>query len=203
MLKHLMIFALAIVAGLAIGCSKSEDSGTSPDGGGGGHTITGSGITVGQVDGAAGSGSIYTGQTITFHLYYANTSGQAVVGFTNGFRIYSPGGAHWGGLAADTTGIGGSMVDIGPYFTYLSNDGSGADTVGFGGVRITASGIPDGFDGDGIKISIGPISSSYAGSTICIDSAFYPSAGQWLWVLADQTNVIPEWGGPYCWTITN
>jgi hypothetical protein len=88
----------------------------------------------------------------------------------------------------------------GGYFTNVfSNDGNGADTIGYGGYA-TKSGFPAGFSKDINVIKTGNLHSDDQGKFFCIDSAFYPPGGEWLWN-DGVNNIYPSWNGPKCWAI--
>ncbi|MFQ5453045.1 MAG: hypothetical protein ACE5D6_02515, partial [Candidatus Zixiibacteriota bacterium] len=176
---------------------------------GGGYTFAinntpSASIAIDNVIGGFGDNTILSNQIITFELRYTNSVGYAFDGITNGFRIYSPDGATWTNTVGDTTGaLGVNEFDLGIYVDTFSLDGMGSDTVGFGGVKISGTGLVNGFDDIPFTISIGPIDSIYEGKTICVDSSWYPPINQWLWAAADGPYVSPFWGGPYCYGITN
>ena len=126
--------------------------------------------------------TINTGDTITFHIRFNNNTGQDLKGSTNGFRIYSPSGAKWDTTTALTTGaITADMYDGGFIVNPFSDDGMGADTIGFGGFKMFKPGLPAGFDAIVATIDIGPIDAMYHKGQICIDSSFYRPAGLWKW----------------------
>ncbi|MDF1545430.1 MAG: thrombospondin type 3 repeat-containing protein [bacterium] len=157
-------------------------------------------ISVDHVDGLYGSDHLITNQTIVFHVRLSNQLGANITGFTNGFRVYSPDGATWDTLTgvhsgAITTGML-EQVFVNPF----SDDGQGADTIGFAGFRLFAPGIPDGFDEIVWSISVGPLSDADQGLTLCLDSSYYRPAGHWKWSTTggDET---PGWDGPHCYVI--
>lgn len=147
--------------------------------------------------------------TITWSLRLTSDA-NVYTGITNGFRIYSEDGANWGGVAADTltTGWGGA----GAYFDqfsikYWSNDGMGADSVAFGGVKVfLGTGLPANFDEVAYSITIGPFASGVSGDhgkTVCLDSSWTPPAGVWKWAASGGITTIPSWGGPFCYTVVD
>ena len=82
----------------------------------------------------------------------------------------------------------------------LSRDGQLADTIAFTGfVSTTGVGIESGFDDIGYTITIGKIPQTQAGKTICLDTAFFPPSGGWIW--AGNSSVAPTWDGPHCFQI--
>ncbi|MCH7691265.1 MAG: tandem-95 repeat protein, partial [candidate division Zixibacteria bacterium] len=158
-------------------------------------------ITLVHVDGLYAPDTIEVGKPITFHFRLQNNFGEAITGFSNGFRIYSPSEAIWDTADAAFTGaITPAMMDFGTFLSLRNVDGIGEDTIGFGGVSNFGTGIPDQFNDTVWSITIGPIAGSEHLKEICIDSSFYSPSNIWLWVL-NSGNVIPDWGGPYCFTI--
>lgn len=132
---------------------------------------------------------------------FSNESGQAITGFTNGFEIYSTNAALWTSSWADTLGtLGGVQFDGLVNVGCRSCDGEGADTVTFGALSFFGSGMVDGFNDSVLAITLGAIDRDYDGYEICIDSAYYPETGEWLWS-GGPNSFIPEWGGPYCVTL--
>ena len=161
----------------------------------------GNSVSLESVSGSTNVDTVAAGP-VTFNLRMTVT-GADVQGLTNGFRIYSPDGATWGTPTGDSTGgisdaFGGGM-DMWT-ITYFSANGSIADTVGFSGVSVTAPDLPSGFDAVALLINV-TLQSDDIGKTICIDSAFYPNAGYWLWSGGGSTT--PDWSGPHCFTIVN
>jgi len=143
-----------------------------------------------------------TNQPITFYLQVNNATNYNFLGITNGFRIYSPDGARWGGTTADTLNLGWEdMFDFWFQIKQFSADGVGADTVGYLGVSSTGSGIPPYFDELSFKITIGPIDDQYIGKTICLDSSFFGGGGYWEWTTNGYDIYYPLWGGPDYFTI--
>ena len=160
-----------------------------------------SGMTLDHVDGLSG-GKLSVGADLAFYLRLTNNTGFDILGATNGFRIYSPDGAEWQPLTADTAAIGwGEIFDGGVFFTSRSASGSGADTIGFGGFRIDQPGIPNGFD-DVVYVLKTKVTSEFNGQTLCIDSCYYPPTGFWFWSHASDGNTVPAWDGPQCFEIS-
>ncbi|MDH3891617.1 MAG: T9SS type A sorting domain-containing protein [candidate division Zixibacteria bacterium] len=138
---------------------------------------------------------------LTYHLRMTNMTGYAVQGFTNGFRLYSPDGATWQPAVGDTTALGWwDRFELHFETTHHSCDGFGADTVGFGGVRMVGPGLEDGFDNVSLLIHT-EVDGAQEGKVLCLDSAFYPPSGYWLWALESTAGVIPAWDGPHCFEI--
>ncbi|MFH1374197.1 MAG: T9SS type A sorting domain-containing protein [bacterium] len=133
----------------------------------------------------------------TIEIYLNNTDANGISGSTNGFRIYSPTGATWQTPTYDTAGGLDQYFDGGVSLNGFSVDGSGADTIGLGGFCMYQPGIPNGYDDIVVKIET---KMSADGDTLCIDSAFYPPGGTWLWTTPSGP-VVPSWEGPYCWMV--
>lgn len=136
--------------------------------------------------------------TITFNLRLTNGATDAG-GIANGFRIYSDDGATWGATVPDTFNLGWPlMFDLVYQIFELNVDGAMADTVGFAGSKfMSGSGLPANFDEIGYKITIGPLSATDDGKTICLDSSYYPPAGSWKWT----PDTRPAWAGPFCFWV--
>jgi hypothetical protein len=176
---------------MADGChKKGVDSGTVPQ------------VTLDHIEGLQGTGNIQTGVPITFYIRFQNNTGSYITGSSNGFRVYSPNGAQWDPITWDTANVGlDTLYDFGIFFSDLSVTGSGADTVGLAGLCLFKSGIPNGFDEVVFLIST-QIDAVHAGRTICLDSAFYPPGGEWMWS-TDGGTVYPTWDGPHCFRIVS
>lgn len=131
-----------------------------------------------------------------------NTFNEPKFGIQTGFRIYSPDGASWGSTVGDTVSLGwDTMLDLGGCNIVNTNvDGYGADTIGFGGIALF-SGLPGDFDETSYMITIGPIDESMDGKMICIDSSFFPPAGNWMWCAENGYTTSPPWNGTFCFEI--
>ncbi|MFH1687744.1 MAG: hypothetical protein ABIE70_09515, partial [bacterium] len=160
----------------------------------------GDGVTIDHVDGLIDPTHVMTDSDITFHVRMsAPDNGHQ--GITNGFRVYSPDNpaVNWTTLHADTTGaIGKAQFDLLWLINYYSVTGMNSDTTGFAGSIFFGAGMPQGFDSITHTITIGPIASEFTGSTICLDSCYFPPSGLWKWAGVDM---FPTWDGPHCYTI--
>jgi hypothetical protein len=158
-------------------------------------------ISLDGVNGLWGVDTLNVNQTITFNIRLTNNTGYNITGSTNGFRIYSPTGAEWVSTVGAATGaITMDMYDGGYFDNLFSDDGMGADTIGFGGFKLFKPGVPDGFDEIVATIDIGPIDPMYHKGQICLDSSFYRPIGFWKWSTTGG-DVYPDWDGPHCFTV--
>ncbi|MCH7947395.1 MAG: thrombospondin type 3 repeat-containing protein, partial [candidate division Zixibacteria bacterium] len=160
-------------------------------------------IVIDSVDNQPVAGVIGADVPVIFYFRLTNEESLNVNGASNGFRIYSPNSINWNTAIISFTGA----ITTGMWENQLivdnlgSVDGVGADTLGIGGFSIFGTGIPTGFSEHVWTITIGPIPKTNHGDTICVDSSFYRTAGDWLWSLTDGSGVSPDWGGPYCFVI--
>lgn len=158
-------------------------------------------ISLDNVVGLSGPDSIHAGQLITFEMRLNNNTGDTLLGFTHGFQVYSPGSAQWNSVSGEVTAnVVPTLMDTSLVF-FFSNDGIGVDTIGFLAFRIFKSGILRGFDDIAMKVTIGPISESYVGEEVCIDSSFYGGGGFWLWSTSGGSDTA-SWDGPHCFTVS-
>ncbi|MFQ5454405.1 MAG: hypothetical protein ACE5D6_09505, partial [Candidatus Zixiibacteriota bacterium] len=147
---------------------------------------------------------IVVGQPITFYLHIMGDTLINWTGIANGFRVYSPDGAQWNTTVGDTLNLDwSSMFDVFTINSYSIN-GMGADTIGFGGIKLFTTGLPVNFDTTAYTVTIGPIDALYEGKTICLDSIYFPPAGVWKWAASyPNPSIFPSWDGPHCFTIIN
>jgi hypothetical protein len=158
-------------------------------------------ITLDEVTGLVGGDTVQGGQSVkfTFRLTYTPGNGSAIAGFTNGFRVWMANDGERSPITYDSLSIGWlSRFDQGFFFSPRSIDGIGADTIGFGAVRMVGPGIADGFDQPVWWVETTPYQDN---DTLCIDSSFYPPSGSWLWAIVPGPSVVPAWGGPYCFHV--
>lgn len=168
-------------------------------------------VSIDSVSGLVGIDSIASGQLITFYFrmsHFAQDSFAWVIGLRNGFRVYSPDSAAWNQTVGSfTAGFPDTFLDK-KQINYASQDGSDADTVMFSANNsFVRCGLPPGFEAIVFALSIGPISPTHSGKTICIDScSFTPFAPtQWILGICDVQSsvVLPMWPGPYEYTIVD
>ncbi|MFH1688094.1 MAG: hypothetical protein ABIE70_11325 [bacterium] len=158
-------------------------------------------VSLDHVDGLTGDGKLRTSQPLVFHIRLTNGTGQAIGGSTNGFRVYSPDGAAWSPITADSVALSwGNIYDGGLYFSSFGVTGTGADTIGFGGFAMQMPGLPDDFDAIAYMLTT-QVASDQVGKTLCLDSAYYPPIGHWVWALGPGGEIDPAWDGPHCWEI--
>jgi hypothetical protein len=167
--------------------------------------------------------SIAAGVRVTWFLNIDNQTGDFLIAFNHGFRVYSPDGATWPPLGTGATGIDriAGIFELyiaagGESFLYAAptNVGSGVlgDTVGIGVFDYRESlGFPSGFNAPAIKINIAnPGVTGVNGSNLCIDRSGYQVNDVWLWALKFGGQDSPVWGplpsgygGPQCYTVYN
>jgi len=162
-------------------------------------------VSLTEITGFLPGGEITTGQYVKFGVRMTNPR-DYLGAMTIGLRVYSLSGTEWGETTVDTANIGlPSYFDMVAANQVFSNDGMGADTVAISTYGLFQTGFPAGFDEVTHEITIGPISRDFHDGTICIDSSWYPPAGEWIWSYdywPDEPD-RPAWGGPYCWEVTN
>ncbi len=161
------------------------------------QSISASSLSLDAMNGSWSDGTttfIEPNKPIDFFIRLTNTEGVVIDGLSNGFRIYGP--SSFTPLVGDTiiSGFAGGF-DLVFAVNHFSQDGSVADTVGFGGSKLFGTGLPIGFDDVPYKLSTGNIAE---GETLCLDSAFYPPSGTWKWASSTGTT-LPSWDGPHCY----
>jgi hypothetical protein len=158
-------------------------------------------IVLDTVYGLNPSGKLIAGADIKFMMRWIYSTGNPIIGFTNGFRVYSPDGATWDTIVIDTVNLGwSSMFDFMFQFTYNSANGSGADTAGVLGLAVMGSGIVPPYNKQVWWIET-QVNQADTGKHLCIDSSFFRSGGFWLWSDNVPQNIYPNWSGPHCFEI--
>ena len=170
----------------------------------------GSLVSLDQVDGLVdGKIPCNLGTDVVFHFGYTNGDGaNKVKGMYNGYELYATGGATW------TNGAYGDEFSWGPAWNHFdlvwsantfSWDGAGYDTVGFGGSIMVGQGLPPGYSGPAVFMTVNfGVQPALDGETFCIDSSFYPPSGTWMWAYGSAVgSFAPDWQGPHCFEIVN
>ncbi len=160
------------------------------------QTISAGSLTLDAVDGSWNDGTttfIEPNKPINFYIRVNNDNGNVIDGFANGFRIYGP--SSFTPLVGDTILPGfAANFDLVFVINSFSTNGSGADTIGFGGSKLFDIGMPIGFNDVPFKLTTGNVTE---GDTLCLDSAFYPPSGTWKWA-STSISEFPSWDGPHC-----
>lgn len=162
-------------------------------------------IEIDSVVGSYGPTLLMTGTPIVFRLHYSNPEDHSW-NISNGFVIFSPDGATWGGpTAGDLTGlIPSSNFDLAFAMNAFSCGSSPCrDTLGIIGAAVYNPGLPSGFDEVPYGISIGTLSADDAGKHICVDSCWFRTGGYWKWTASGGISGYPTWAGPYCFEIAS
>ncbi len=158
-------------------------------------------VLLDHVDGLNQSGQIMADQPISLYFSF-DWGNEDLTCPSNAYRLYSPDGATWSPPTIEATIPMLNMFwDGGVFMSTFSCDGSGSDTLSFTAFTIFQSGLPAGTTDPVYKISF-TVDKSQIGKTICVDSSYFPPAGTWLWILPSG-NVVPDWGGPYCFDIAS
>lgn len=159
-------------------------------------------VTLDHVDGEISPGEISDLIPIAFYLRFTNNTGNNMKDFTNGFKIFSNDGAQWSSASIDTVGtLGNNDFDMGVFLNNHNSDGIDTDVLSVGGVSLSSSGMPSGFDEIVLTITIGPFGPEDVGKLIHLDKTFFDPKGYWKWTPDGLSSVSPVWGGPYSYTI--
>ncbi len=136
--------------------------------------------------------------TAEFHLSISNLSGGSVTMVQNGFSLYSNDGAtiNASGSKWNPSINWPTYFDAYRFRSYFP--GVSADTLGFSANVTDSGGIESGFS-EVAYILTTTLNCADTGLGICLDSAWFPAQGAWIW--SGLGTVLPDWGGPYCWTI--
>lgn len=148
-----------------------------------------------------GSDTLGTGPC-NFEFTWDNTGAPAPLsGFTNGFAFSLTGGTRDAvqvdSLFYDDAVRNCGNFDSGGKINKFSWDGLGTDTIGLGGFYMSDVGMAVGATCLMAKFSVN-INADADGETFCIDSAWYPPGGDWLWSF-DAGTADCGWAGPFCW----
>ncbi len=161
-------------------------------------------VTLDSVTNNWNNDSIAVGADVVFHLRVTNVTGSGCrYNSSYAWQVYSPDGATWSQTVLDATGEVSTHHDT-CLIENWSVTGSDADTIGSALVTFgEKSGLYDGFDEAAFTIAIHPEAGS-EGMTICIDTIDHIESYYWLWAgLGNECfhEVVPEWDGPYCFTV--
>ena len=166
-------------------------------------------ITLSSMTGLYGVDSVVMNQPVRWTFKLTNTDGNWIKGFTNGFEVYTTNGladiptAYRTAITYDSLPIPGGWdaafeapkLVMNPF----SVNGFGADTVGFGASKMYATGFVSPTTLDVWWVETTPNTDE---DTLCIDSAFYPPGGEWLWATdAVPPSQYPSWDGPHCFHV--
>ena len=159
-----------------------------------------------------GTTVVLTGTPVTFTIHQW-VGAHDLLYQSNGFEVYLSDQAD-GGTYAEVPGIqlaeAEALVDFVGLryycwgFSPYIYDGVAADTIGIVLMGyIDCEGLPAGFEEDVFTITTGlDPALGDAGYYLCIDSAFYPPNGAWLWSnLGGEW--FPGWGGQRCYEIVS
>lgn len=161
-------------------------------------------ITLDSVANARVQGdSIAIGNT-TFFLKFTMPDSSGIAAFNFIFSVSSPDGATWSQFnGMKIPGSGNYSNSIVDQIGYRDANGQGSDTVAW--VFICQPPLTPIWPAEAVPFSISfTLDESSIGKTICLDSATTaPQAHLWSWVQTNNGSISsPDWGGPYCFTIT-
>jgi hypothetical protein len=182
MKKHLLFALVVLVAGM---CAPVQ-----------------AGIGLDHVDGLGSSENQLSVETdVTFHVGLFNDQWLKLIAVQHVFKVYSPDGASWRPITSDTANLGWpDRFDLGFLLGSCGVTGSGADTVGVLAAAMLGDGFPPGYDEVILYIET-EVYPEDIGLHLCLDSAWFPPAGTWLWLLDGGVYEYPDWDGPHCWEI--
>lgn len=167
-------------------------------------------------------GYVLTESVVQLDVRFQGGGGDDIGGFTNGISLSSPNNpaVTWDSLwAVSLDVLNDAQFDLLLQIDYFSDTsagsdvelkkdlitGDGMDVAAFSGSKMFGSGFPGALNDTVYTISFGPIPRDFDGDTLCLDSIFYPTSGFWKWVKVElgADPFVPDWGGPYCYQISN
>jgi hypothetical protein len=195
---------------------------------GSGLTVAEQSVSIDQPVPSADANTIHPGRTVVFPIRLTNLpdTGNCAYAFSLNFRVYSPDGAEW---VADTV-LDSTWIQVGEGYWEVDStgyiyhqpvmdtlfdelfydfapwvyDGPPADSLAVAAIKILSDGLHHGFDDIAYNIRLAPSISS-EGLTICIDTVavmpLIPGADFMWTAVGSCSDVIPDWNGPYCFTI--
>jgi len=167
--------------------------------------------------------TLFVGGAYEFRIWYENDF--LLSAFQSGMRIYSPDGATWtwntqpDGYGPNGLGTGGQYVTVVPgsrmdppatvwdYSDLIVSekniDGITPDTI-FPGAMALYNGLPAGPLEHMLSLHFSPADTGDGGpvATICIDSAFVPPGGKFIFVDVAAVTLVPTINGPFCYPVT-
>ncbi len=168
--------------------------------------------------------TLTTGSNYEFRIWLENDFLLSAIQL--GMQIYSPTGATWswntqtGGYGPNGQGTGGQYVtgvagsrmdppdttwDMSGFIVAEKNvDGLSPDTLFPGGMAVW-NGLPAGPSEHVMSFHFTPNDTGTAGPVgmICIDSAYVPPAGKFIFVDASAVTYVPTINGPFCFPISS
>jgi hypothetical protein len=164
-------------------------------------------IVLDRIKGVCGNKAVYNHPVrFTFRAEYTPGDASWVTGFTNGFRVWTE---RNGSYTNNFTPITYDSLPVSMgwpnrfqlifLMTPFGVDGNAEDTVGFGGAAIY-TGFHDGFNELVWWVETTPTA---IGDTIWIDSCQYDAINPWMWNSNISGNLVPDWGGPYCYEVVH
>ncbi len=161
-------------------------------------------ISIGKIDGQFRNDTLKAGSNIRFVMKFNNTNTEKC-DISNGFELFSPDGATWDSTTADTLGYSVSGISVfAGYFDVafainrFSADGIDRDTIGVigaGAQTKAARQLPAGYNDTAISITAWFTGKGAAGKHLCMDTAFFPPGGTWVWVGKSLANYYPTFNG--------
>lgn len=158
-------------------------------------------ISLDHVDGLYRGDTLVAGDDIKLTFRYQNPTANNL-SISNGYRVYSPDGAAWSWVKADTIGLTRANFELGLSINYFDTlDHSTPDTVGIIGAKLFSAGLAAGYNNNAVTLEIGFNDGSSAGKHICVDSSWFRPGGTWKWAGSGGISAFPAWSGPHCYYI--
>ncbi|MDH3891719.1 MAG: hypothetical protein OEV49_11600 [candidate division Zixibacteria bacterium] len=147
------------------------------------------------------------GGPVTFHMSHQNYDPvNKVKGMVNGYELCATGGVTWvGSWGLDPSFPANDWFDLVFSIGQFGWDGAGCDSVRFGGSVMVGTGLPPGFFGPVYYITVDfDDNSAFIGETFCLDSAYCPPSGNWMWSYGSAVGAFPpDWDGPHCFDLVS
>jgi hypothetical protein len=147
--------------------------------------------------------SIAYGSVLQLDFELNNNTALPIDGSTNGFELGTDNGAGYTvTVDADKwTTLMSPFYDGGTFINYFQTEPI-SDTIGFAGFKIFNTGVPAGTVVQSVSFSIAFDDETSGATEFCVDTAWYPPGGEWIWAMPASVNYKPDadWAGT-CWPL--
>ena len=160
-----------------------------------------------EVEGLSNGKISIPGGPVTFHLSHENYDPvNKVKGMTNGYELCATGGVTWtASYGWDPSFPADEWFDLVASIVPYGWDGAGCDSLRYGGSVMVGPGLPPGFIGPVFYFTIDIDDNiAFIGETFCLDSAYCPPSGNWMWAYGSAVGSFPpDWDGPHCYELVS
>jgi hypothetical protein len=160
---------------------------------------TGGRLYLDSTHGLIDPNTVGVGEEVTFYIGVNNNTASTIRFLSTGFSVSSPDGAAV--PSAVKISVVGDLLDTHNFSRMWYEEQDTPDGFGFFSWTLQPNALEPGYRNGAFALTVGPFDAADVGKTIVLDQADFGRGGTTRFMVDGHTPLVPDWDGPYSFTI--